>query len=110
MKRWIHASSSLDKLYRGIWYGAKSNPMPVRELLDRIVSSSGRGFTISVKKQYDSDNLLDNSATVQCYLVDEEGRGRFKLSDEAVDYLIENLPQDSWLYDKLVKVREEQGS
>ena len=103
MKRWIHAStSSLDsKKYRGIWYGASKNPISVRDLLDKIIASNGRGFSAEARSSYTSDKLLEGEPTKEIYLIDEEKRGRLKLSDEAIDYLISNLSDDNWLKNKI---------
>lgn len=101
-RRAINASTGLDKTYRGIWYGAKSNPITVRELLDKIANqNNGRGFFIKTKVNYKSDNLLDDGST-EIFLCDEEGRGKLKLDQDCIDYLYDKLG-DGYLKDKLSK-------
>ena len=103
MKIWIHASANIDtKLYRGIWYGAKKNPITVKELLDKIIKCSGQGFNIITQSKHTSDNLLDDDV-IDIYLIDEERRGRFKLDDESIQYLMHNL-DECWLRDKLAQL------
>ena len=86
--------------YRGIWFGAKTNPITVKELLDKVISANGRGFNIKSQNVAKSDNLMSDLEKVY-FLTDEEGRGKFKLSQDAVDYLKSNLSSDSWLFKKL---------
>ena len=102
MKRYIR-SSSLDKMYKGIWYGANKVPMTVRELLDKIIERSGRGFNIKTKYSSSSDRLLDD-ATKIVYLTDEENRGKLTLDPDSIHYLLANLPEDSYLYIKLYNI------
>ena len=101
MKRYIRSTIDTQS-YKGIWFGAKSNPITVRDLLDKVAEREGRGFNIKVNKKYVSDNLLDDAIVTEYYLTDEEGRGRFKLNEEARNYLIDSLPEDSWLRSKLI--------
>ena len=101
MKRYIRSSIDTQS-YKGIWFGAKNNPISVRELLDKVIDKEGRGFNIKIAKKLASDNLLSSDVITEYYLTDEEGRGKFKLSDEARTYLIDNLPEGSWIKAKLV--------
>jgi len=89
-RRSINASTSLDKKYRGIWWGAQKNPMTVKELLDKIGKSNGRGFFIKTRMNYKSDNLFDDGVT-EVFICDESGRGRFKLDQDCIDYLYDIL-------------------
>ncbi len=101
MKRYIRSSIATQS-YKGIWFGAKNNPITVRDLLDKVAEREGRGFNIRVNTKYVSDNLLDDATVTEYYLTDEEGRGKFKLNEEARNYLIDSLPEDSWLRSKLI--------
>lgn len=94
-------SIDLDKkLYKGIWYGAKNNPISVKNLLDKVIKQK-YGFTIKKQNKFTSDNLLDDSSETIYYLIDEDGRGKFKLDDTCIDYLLANLPIDSYLRSRL---------
>ena len=108
MKRWIHASSDLDKKYKGIWFGASKNPITVQELLDKIIAKDGRGFTVMRKTKYSGDNLLSDGS-VEVYLMDEERRGKLKLSVESIQYLIDNLPDSNWIKEKLIEYSEDKS-
>ena len=107
MKRYVHAASQLDKPYKGIWYGAKTNPISVKELLDKVIQCNGRGFTVTYKRHYVGDKLLDAGDTEIC-LLDEERRGKFRLSPECVGYLKDNLPEGNWIRAKLIVWTEEE--
>ena len=86
--------------YKGVWYGAKTDPITVKDLLDRIIKSNGVGFTIRTKETLASDNLFGD--TIKTYsLVDEEGAGRFKLDTDAINYLKALLSKDSYLRNML---------
>lgn len=69
--------NGLTKKYRGIWYGAFKKPITAKELLDKIISCEGQGFCIITKAQ-------------KLILTDEENRGRFELTQEYIDYLLQS--------------------
>ena len=106
MKRYVHAVSELDKPYKGIWYGAKTNPISTKDLLDRVIKQDGRGFTIVRKQKYIGDSLLSEPVT-EIYLMDEDQRGKFKLGQESIQYLKDNFSEGNWIRDKLIKWTEE---
>ena len=106
MKRYIHAASELDKPYKGIWYGAKTNPISTKDLLDKVIKQDGSGFTVVRKQKYVGDNLLSEPVT-EIYLMDEDQRGKFKLGQESIQYLKDNFSENNWIRDRLIKWTEE---
>lgn len=105
MKRYIHSTFDLSKKYRGIWFGASNNPITIQELIDKIVDNDGRGFTVTRKTKYTSDNLLSDGY-IEIYLMDEERRGKLKLTQDMSNYLIDNLREDNWIREKLIEWRD----
>lgn len=101
MKRYVYSTSELDKLYKGIWFGAKTNPISTKDLLDKVIKYNGSGFTVTRKQKYVGDNLMSDPVT-EIYLMDEDCRGKFKLGSESIQYLKDNLPDGSWIRDKLI--------
>ena len=76
---------ALNKTYKGIWYGAKEKSMTVKDLLDKIIERNGRSFWL--QESYDSFKEV-------AVLRDEEGRGRLKLDDMCLLYLLQSdLPR-----------------
>lgn len=77
--------------YRGIWYGAHKRPISVKTLLDNVIKQGGRGFGIRSSRM-----VLGNCLKTQLFLVDEENRGRFRLSEDGIAYLRKHLRSDYW--------------
>lgn len=97
----INASTTLDKKYRGIWFGG--GPITVREVLDKIANmNNGQGFYIKKTRKMTSENLLD-APSIEFWLCDEEGRGKLKLDQDCIDYLYDILG-DGYLKDTISEI------
>lgn len=84
--------NALNKRYKGIWYGAEKNPMTVKELLDKVIENNGRSFWLQKSYKYKGNSLSDVKEVA--VLRDEEMRGRLRLDDECVLYLLRSdLPR-----------------
>lgn len=85
-----------DTKYRGSWYGASKNPISVKQLLDNIIKQDGRGFAVKTEEKIIGDNLLSDNTEKTVYLITEEGRGKFKLDADSINYLRQNLKSPYW--------------
>ena len=89
---------ALNKAYRGIWYGAKEKPMTVKDLLDKVIKNYGRSFWLQTSYEFKGNSLSDVEEVA--VLRDEEMRGKLRLDDECVLYLLQSdLPRS--FFDKL---------
>lgn len=84
--------SALNKRYKGIWYGAEKNPMTVKDLLDKVIKCNGRSFWLQKSLEFKGNSLSDVKEVA--LLRDEEMRGRLRLDDECLLYLLKSdLPR-----------------
>lgn len=96
----INVTELENTKYRGVWYGAKQKPISVKQLLDNVIKSDGRGFNVRTQDKVISDSLLESGVT-EYILTDEENRGKFKLTNNGRQYLISKLSANSYLRLKL---------
>lgn len=84
--------NALNKRYKGIWYGAENKHMTVKDLLDKVIENNGRTFWL--QKYYESTGSRLDDVKEVAVLRDEESRGRLKLDDACVLYLLQSdLPR-----------------
>lgn len=84
---------ALNKTYKGIWYGAEKKPMTVKDLLDKVIKSNGRSFWLQKSYEFKGNSLRDVKEVA--VLRDEEMRGKLRLDDACVLYLLQSdLPRE----------------
>ena len=62
----------------------RGSNLTVREFLE--LAAESHGFWLGVKKEFKSDNLLDDECEVYNILMCEEGKDTIKLTNEEADY------------------------